>query len=398
MRLAEAFFGQGPALCIAMKKLAIVRGKFLNQYEMQLFYPLMEKYEITAFGSKTCYHDQFPFPVAKLFSPMDLSEFPYKTSLLNRIFSDAHVLFGLEEKLRGFDLVHTAETYFYYTKQCLEAKKRGYVKKVVATVLENIPFNNEGIRERKKLKARARQDLDHIIALTEKTKLALLHEGADEKKITVVPHGIDTKRFKVKADWYEKLGQHAKREFTILFVGRFEVYKGIYDVVYSVNELMGNKQLKDYRIKLLMVGDGSERHRLTKLINRLGLSEVVEMRSLNYYEMPKVYNEADIFMAPSKPTPTYEEQYCTVLLEAQASGLPIVTTRTGGIPENIGDAGLVVEPGSIPELRHAIKKYLLQPKLRALYAKRARERAETVHDIRVVSKRLARVYERVWEE
>lgn len=371
-------------------KIAVVRGKFLNQYEMQLFYPLADKYEITAFGSKTSYHDQFPFPVVKLFSPMDLPEFPYKMSILNRIFTDAHVLLGLEKKLRRFDLVHTAETYFYFTKQCLEAKRRGYVKKVIATVLENIPFNNEGIWGRKELKAQARRELDHIIALTEKTKLALMQEGADEQKITVVPHGIDTKRFKLKAGWHEK--------FTILFVGRLEVYKGVYDVVYAVNKLMGDKQLKDYRIKLLMAGEGSERWELVKLINRLRLSQVVEMRSVSYDEMPKVYNEADIFIAPSKPTPTYEEQYCTVLLEAQACGLPIVTTNCGGIPENIGKAGLVVTPGSVTELTEALKRFIKSAKMRLEYAKRARIRAETVHDIRIVSKRLARVYERVWAE
>src|SRR3990172_767068 len=98
-----------------MKKIAIVRGKFLNRYEMQFFEPLVRYFDITAFGSLTPFHDRYAFPVVKLASPMDLPDFPYKMPILNRLFTDAHYLLGLTERLQGFDLVHSAETYFYYT-------------------------------------------------------------------------------------------------------------------------------------------------------------------------------------------------------------------------------------------------------------------------------------------
>src|SRR5690348_16401037 len=139
-----------------MKKIALVRGKFLNAYEMQIFEPLAKKYDITAFGSLYPFHNNFIFPTVKLPSPTDIPEFPKKMSVLNRLFTDAHYLYGLEEKLKEFDIVHSAETYFHYTQQALDAKKKGYVKKVIATVLENIPFNNEGILGRKEFKERAR--------------------------------------------------------------------------------------------------------------------------------------------------------------------------------------------------------------------------------------------------
>ncbi|MBI4066741.1 glycosyltransferase family 4 protein, partial [Candidatus Gottesmanbacteria bacterium] len=286
-----------------MKKptLAIVRGKFLNAYEMQMYEPLVGRYDITAFGSLTAYHDQFAFPVVKLPSPMDFPDFPYKIPILNRLFVDAHYLWGLEEKLVGFNIVHTAETYFHYTQQCLNARRAGKVKKVIATVLENIPFNNEGIWGRKRFKARARTELDHIVALTHKTKAALLAEGADPKKITVIPHFVDTKRF-VPAPM-------RKTVRTILFCGRLEEYKGVFDFVEMASRLPNNLQF-------VMVGTGSQE----RTLKRFG----VELRSASYDDMPNMYQEADIFVAPSKPTKTWEEQYCTVLLEAQAAGLPIV--------------------------------------------------------------------------
>ena len=68
------------------QKIAIVRGKFLNKYEMQMYEPLVDRYDITAFGSLTSYHDRFAFPVVKLPSPMDLPDFFYKMPILNRLF------------------------------------------------------------------------------------------------------------------------------------------------------------------------------------------------------------------------------------------------------------------------------------------------------------------------
>lgn len=350
-------------------KIAIVRGKFLNKYEMQMYEPLVDRYDITAFGSLTSYHDRFAFPVVKLPSPMDLPDFPYKMPVLNRLFVDAHYLWGLEHKLHGFDIIHTAETYFHYTQQCLNARRNA---KVIATVLENIPFNNEGIWGRKKFKERARRELDHMIALTHKTKDALLTEGADLKKITVIPHFVDTKRF-VPA-------RLKKTVRTILFCGRLEEYKGVFDFVEMVSRLPDN-------LRFVMVGTGSQRDKL----NRAG----VELRSVSYGDMPNIYQEADIFVAPSKPTKTWEEQYCTVLLEAQASGLAIVTTNTGGIPENIGDAGIVVPPGDVDAMTKAVKRFINEPKLRAMYSKKARARAVAVHDISLGAKKLDLLYQQL---
>ncbi|MBI3577695.1 glycosyltransferase family 4 protein [Candidatus Gottesmanbacteria bacterium] len=349
---------------MAKPKIAIVRGKFLNRYEMQFFEPLVRDFDITAFGSLMPYHDHFAFPVVKLPSPMDLPEFPYKMGVLNRLFVDAHYLWGLEERLQGFDLVHSAETYFHYTQQALNAKKKGYVKKVIATVLENIPFNNESIWGRKAFKARARNELDHIIALTNKTKEALLAEGADPKKVTVISHFVDTKRF-------HPVQKKNTKHVTVLFVGRLEEEKGVLDIVQAARLLPG--------VRFLFVGDGS-------------LGGRVEHRSVSYDEMPSVYQQADIFVAPSKSTPTWEEQYNTALLEAQASGLPIVTTRSGGIPENVGDAAIIVPPGDVGAIATALKRFIFSPSLRKQYGQKARRRAETVHDIKIGASKLKDLY------
>jgi glycosyltransferase involved in cell wall biosynthesis len=370
------------------QKIAVVRGKFLNKYELQFYEPLVSEFDMTAFGSLYPYHDRFSFPVVKFPSPMDVPDFPYKMPVLNRLFTDAHYLFGLEEKLKGFDLVHTAETYFHYTQQCLNAKKKGYVKKVIATVLENIPFNNEGIHGRKAFKKRARTELDHMIALTEKSKAALLQEGADESKITVISHFIDTKRFK-------PVRVNKTNSLTILFSGRLEEYKGVLDILQAAQILRNDAELKKYTLQYIFAGNGSLKQKMLSEEQRLGLSNVVTHVQSSYDDMPSIYNSADIFVAPSKPTPTYDEQYCTALLEAQASGLPIVTTNTGGIPENIGEAGILVAPGDIAEIAHALKTFILNPSKRKTYALQARKRAITVHDISIGASKLSALYRRL---
>lgn len=372
-------------------KIALVRGAFLNQYEGQLYYPLMKRHEITAFSSRKPIHDKFPFETVKLPSPMDIDLGPFgrlKMPILNRLFVDAHWLIGLENRLSGFDIAHCADTFYHFTHQCVMAKKQGGVKKVVATVFENIPFNNEGIWGRKRFKKDAIDNIDHFIAITERTKSALMLEGADERKITVIGQRIDTDQFKpVKRSFINK-------EITVLFTGRLEFYKGVYDVIYSAKRLLSDPELSGYKLKFLLVGDGNERKKLENMVYRLGIKNKVKIVSSGYNKMPSFYNKADIFVAPSRATPTYQEQFSTVLVEAQASGLPIVTTYSGGIPENVKGAALMANPGDFYSISNAIKKLILSGKLRESLGKRARAHSLKM-DVKIGSREVERVYKKV---
>jgi glycosyltransferase involved in cell wall biosynthesis len=364
-------------------KIAIVRGKFLNKYEMQTFENLTKQYAITAFGSKSPFHDSFSFPVTKLFSPMDLPEFPLKMQLLNRMLVDAHYLWGLEQQLKGFTIAHTAETYYRYTQQCLNAKKRGYIDKVVVTVLENIPHNNEKIWGRKFYKKRARNEADILIALTEKSKNALITEGADPGKIRVIGSGIDTQSFYPGK-------KSANKKITILFVGRLEEYKGVFDILHSAKKLLTENRREP--LEFVFVGKGSQEAKMKNTANELGIMNYVRFTSVPYEKIPDVYRSADIFVAPSTDTDTWQEQYGYMLLEAQASGLPIVTTRSGSIPEVVGDGAILVEQHNPKQLTTALASFIENNKLRDTYAKLARSRAEKVHDCRLVAQKISEVY------
>ncbi len=376
-----------------MTKLGIVRGAFLNRFEMQSFAPLAGQYDITAFGSLSPMHDDFPFPVVRLPSPMDVPDFPMKMPILNRLFVDAHYLLGLEGKLQGLDIVHTAETYYHYTQQCLNARKQGNVKAVVATVLENIPHNNEGIHGRKAFKARARRELDHIIALTHKTKQALLQEGASPRNITVIGHGIDSKRFKPDPDHMRKLGRSSK-DLTIMFSGRLELYKGVMTILESAVKLLSDDSIAN-ELHFVFVGQGTARKEMDRFIRLHKLEHAVRFVHASYDGMPAIYRDADILVAPSVATSTWQEQYCTVLLEAQSMALPIVTTKSGGIPENVGSCALFAAEQDADSLTAQIKRFITDSALRVYYGRNARERAIKVHDVHLIADKLDRVYRQV---
>ena len=377
-----------------MPKIAIVRGRHLNKYEMQFYEPLASKYDLMGFGSISSYHTNFNCPVAKLLSPIDILEVTSHLhipqhlvlGILNRLFIDAQYLYGLEEKLKGYDIAHAADTFYHFTHQCIVAKRKGYVKKVIATVYENIPFNNEGIWGRKEFKKDALGEVDHFIAISERSKAALILEGCPEEKISVVTQAIDTKRFKPK----KKI---EKDKINILFSGRLEWYKGVYEIINAAALILKESEISKYNPRFILVGEGSEKSKLLELEERLGIKQFIDHRNVAYENMPQIYQNADIFIAPSNITSHWQEQFSTVLLEAQASGLPIVTTNTGGIPENVGEAAITVGAGDFYGLAKALKNLILDKDLRSKYGKKARERAVKHFDIKIISDKIDKIYE-----
>lgn len=370
-------------------KVAIVRGKFLNKYEMQSFEPLTAEFELVGFSSFAPLHNKFTFPIIKLPSPADLPNFPYKMPILNRLFVDAHYLFGLEEKLKGFDIAHTAETYFHYTNQCLNAKKKGYVKKVVATVWENVPFNNEGIWGRKGFKKKAIRELDHIIAVTKRAKESLILEGTNPGKITIINPGIDIEKFSPNKK------RSKKDNINILFVGRLEREKGVFELVYALGNLFKDKKLKKYKLRAAFIGKGPEKNKLLNLERRLGINKFITHKVVSYRNIADEYRQADIFVAPSKTTPFWQEQYGMALLEAQASGLAIVTTKSGSIFENVSNVGLYAKEGDFLSLARQIEKFVVSPSLRINYEKKARIRAINFHDVKIKARQISNLYKKL---
>jgi glycosyltransferase involved in cell wall biosynthesis len=106
--------------------------------------------------------------------------------------------------------------------------------------------------------------------------------------------------------------------------------------------------------------------------------------------LPKVYRAADIFVSPS----ICREPFGIPVLEAMASGLPVVATRGGGIPEIVEDGvcGLLVERGSRTELTRAIETFLLEPRRATEMGAAGRRRALQRFTWQAVAERLEELY------
>lgn len=356
----------------------IVRGAFLNPFELQNYSPLNEEFDIKCVSSKFPISKDIDLPLIKLWSPTDIPNLPFKYPILNRFFTDAHKLFGLEKTIRGADIVHVAETYYNYTHQAILAKRKGHIKKVISTVWEVIPHNNEGIRGRKEFKRMARENIDHYIAVTELAKKALVKEGVPEKKISVIRVGVDLDKFKPTS------GKKAKSILNILCVARLVPEKGIEDLLHA---FLNIKQTNN-KVHLTFIGSGPLRHSTTGY-------KGISVKQVPYKNMAREYAKADIFCLPSRQTKTWQEQYGMVLVEAMACGLPIVSTDTGAIPEVCGEVALYSKPGELSGLQTNLEKLIYNEQLRQSMALSARVRAEDLFDCLRVAPQIGDLYRKV---
>ncbi|MCL4429171.1 MAG: glycosyltransferase family 4 protein [Chloroflexi bacterium] len=138
----------------------------------------------------------------------------------------------------------------------------------------------------------------------------------------------------------------------VLFVGSLISRKGLPFLVEAAKEIV--KQQND--TKFLIVGEGPLKSQLDRSLNIASLSGNFKFfGSLKEDALPAVYNCADVFVLPS-----IQEGQGIVLLEAQASGKPVVAFNVGGINEAVrnGETGLLVKRGSTSELADALLKLL----------------------------------------
>ncbi len=132
------------------------------------------------------------------------------------------------------------------------------------------------------------------------------------------------------------------------YVGRLESHKGVDRLVAAVAETPG--------VELEVVGDGPERARLEALSTSSGVTRRVGFAGFSEQgELADVYRRFDAVVAvPSLVTPSWIEQFGRVAVEAMASGVVVVASRSGALPEVVGDAGLLVEPGDTAALAKAL--------------------------------------------
>ena len=280
---------------------------------------------------------------------------------------------GLADKLQGADIVHSQDLVFWYSMQAAKLKRElGY--KLVLTVWETLPFMHayRNVRTRP-YRDRGLRETDLFLCATERARLALLLEGADDNRIRICPPGVDVELFEA-ARPTTPLDHHL-----VVSPGRLVWEKGHQDVIRAVATLRyglvdGGEAARD--IRALIIGKGPEERRLRAYARELGVADAVEIRrNVPYSDMPGVYAQASCLVLASLPVWFWEEQFGMVLVEAIAAGLPIVASTSGAIPEVVGDQASYFAPGDWIGLVRALARGVLArpPGERASYDPRARE-------------------------
>lgn len=126
---------------------------------------------------------------------------------------------------------------------------------------------------------------------------------------------------------------------------------------------------------LTLVGDGPERERLMAQAAALGIADRITFKSwLPAGDVPDYFRQLDVFVLPSRSTPTWIEQFGRVLIEAMASGVSCVGSDSGEIPHVLGNAGLVFPEGDAVALAAQLRRLATEPELRATLAVAGRAR------------------------
>lgn len=381
-----------------MIKIAFVRGAYLNNFEGQSYqFVNPYKYKITGISSKHSLHKTFPFEVIKLPSLNDWNVMErIGRAIANRTLGDIQNLFGLEKLASQFDIFHTADPHYYYGYQLAILRSQNKIKRLLVTSWETIPFNNESISKKKRNKHFVLKQADHFLCYTDKAKECLIREGVGPSKITVIKLGVNLQKFK-PSDHTSQANSKSKhsRIIEILFVGRLVEEKGVMDLYTAYKNLKSQMSNVKY-VKLRFVGEGPLMGSLNNMILNDGLKKYVTIQKAPYKKIANIYRETDIFILPSHQTHTWEEQYGMVLVEAMASGLPIITYDTGAIREVVGNAGIYIHEGDVGGLTFALENLIRDTDFRIKIGTIGRERAREEYDCKKTAKKIEKLYEKLY--
>lgn len=231
-----------------------------------------------------------------------------------------------------------------------------------------------------------------IIAVSHFTKWELLnYYKIPENKIRVIHNGVDVNKFKPAIDKRkvkEELGFNPD-DLAIVSVGRLYARKGLFTLIESMPAVV--KRFKNAKFIISGKGQSDEMHKLIAHAEKLGVKNNIIFTG--YYpdkKLPKLYQAADVFAFS-----TFYEHHPFAILEALSTGLPVVTTTVGGIPETIesGKNGFLVEPFNPRQFSEKILYLLEHPAEAAEMGALARKTIVERFDWRIVVKDAIKVYD-----
>lgn len=216
--------------------------------------------------------------------------------------------------------------------------------------VHNIAEKEQGWIDRKTTRFFAKKYNLRLVGISPQIKNSILNEynlkGVD---VPMIYNGRNLDMFRVKDNYA------INNDIRILHIGRFALQKNHKLLIQSFAKVSRNNP----HLKLVLVGEGELKEEIRILVHELDMDDKVEFLGLRY-DINEIMYESDMFVLPS----LYEGMPIT-LIEAMASGLPIVASDVGGVPDMIknGKEGLLITPNE-EELINAMGDLVESEKLR----------------------------------
>jgi glycosyltransferase involved in cell wall biosynthesis len=201
-----------------------------------------------------------------------------------------------------------------------------------------------------KMQMRVARQLSHIVTVSEFTKKDIAHEfSIDENKFRVVHNGINN-------EYFYPAQNGLRPENSIIVTNSADIpLKGLSYLLKAVSEVR-----KKQPVKLTVIGEPKKNGIITKLVARLGIGDIVQFTGrIKNEEFAGYYSAATIAVVPS-----LYEGFGIPAVEAMASGVPLITTSGGALPEVVGDAAMIVPPADVAALTKAITYLFNNPEQR----------------------------------
>ncbi|MDX1655834.1 MAG: TIGR03088 family PEP-CTERM/XrtA system glycosyltransferase [Candidatus Competibacteraceae bacterium] len=253
-----------------------------------------------------------------------------------------------------------------------------------------------GARRRYRLLRRLYRPLiGHYIALSGELEDYLhRHIGVSHDRISRICNGVDSERFYPAPAGRASLpleGFAPPDALVIGTVGRMQAVKDQLTLVRAFIRLL--ERLPAQRLRLVLVGDGPLKSQADALLRQAGVRELAWLAG-SRDDVPELLRGLDLFVLPS-----LAEGISNTILEAMASGLPVVATRVGGNEELVveGQTGRLVPTGDPQALTEALACYLEQPAQRRAHAQAARRRVESLYSLAAMTEAYRQLYDRLLE-
>jgi glycosyltransferase involved in cell wall biosynthesis len=236
------------------------------------------------------------------------------------------------------------------------------------------------------------READRVLCVSSDLRRKVLALGVSEEKVHIVHRGVDLKKFRpdLKIDeQIEYIRKICSTDTNDLVCINTRHLRPVYGQEYLIKAA---KIVSDEfsNVKFIIAGEGPMHTQLQSLIDRLGLADVVKLIG----EVPRSFMPALFALSDVYVNTNLAEGLSNSVLEASASGKPVVATSVGGVKDVVTDGvtGFLVAPKDVKSLADRISYLLLNPEIRKVMGSNARKRVEKFFDVNEKIDRIIRIY------